>query len=493
MEQGFTSLLALVQGIEDANVAGCEVIAVTSALHDIMGTEHAIPTDATILGPCRTARHESLATDCRNVDIDLARSSESATVQHLLAEILSSPRDPVVGLRGHHRWVETFEPIRLPPLPPAKSPYREGGVYLIAGGYGGLGLALGKHLARVARAKVILVGRSGFPRPEGPVSASTRESMEKMRAIEEAGGEVLALTGDVGDAEQMRDILGTATERFGVVHGVFQLAGVAPYGLIPWKTAEQANEILHPKVTGSLVLHSALQEMPLDFFVMFSSINSVTGGGPGQVDDCAANAFLDAFASTQPNPNGRLVSIGWDQWQWDAWQEGLWSLPEKVRREVIERRRRYGISPEDGCEALDRVLWSRRPHVIVSPRSLPVIVEECREFSVSRILDRALSSRQPKISRPDLSSGYVAPATPTERKIAAVWEELLNIEQVGVDDDFFELGGNSLTGVQLIARLRENYPCTPIPVVACLEVFTVRSIARKLDEDGGCYPTHSSV
>jgi len=54
------------------------------------------------------------------------------------------------------------------------------------------------------------------------------------------------------------------------------------------------------------------------------------------------------------------------------------------------------------------------------------------------------------------SHGHIPPDTDTERWLATTWQELLDVEQVGAEDSFFELGGNSLHGTQLIARIRDH-------------------------------------
>jgi len=273
-------------------------------------------------------------------------------------------------------------------------------------------------------------------------------------------------------------------DRFGTIHGVFHLAGVAPYGLMPFKTMAAAIEVMSPKIDGTRILQNALREIPLDFFVLFSSLSSLTGGGPGQVDYCAANAFLDAFAAANPDRNGRLTAISWGAWERDAWQESLWGLPDVIRDALIERRRQYGITMPGGFEALDRILRSRLRHVIVSPRPLNDLLEENRRLSVPSLLDQAAACRQsqPVAPRPELNSVYTEPSTADERRIAALWCELLNIERVGVDDDFFELGGNSLIAVQLIARLRVEAQAGPIAADAFFEVPTVRTMARHLSD-----------
>src|SRR5204863_2783990 len=94
-------------------------------------------------------------------------------------------------------------------------------------------------------------------------------------------------------------------------------------GLISIKTPEQAARVFAPKILGTRALSQALRDIPLDFLALFSSVASVTGGGAGQVDYCAANAFLDAYALRHSHQHGLTISIGWGEWQWNAWEYAM--------------------------------------------------------------------------------------------------------------------------------------------------------------------------
>jgi acyl carrier protein len=61
----------------------------------------------------------------------------------------------------------------------------------------------------------------------------------------------------------------------------------------------------------------------------------------------------------------------------------------------------------------------------------------------------------PDVSRLDLQSVFVAPRSSLEEKIAAIWAEVLKVERIGIADNFFDLGGHSLLGVQVVARLQQ--------------------------------------
>jgi hypothetical protein len=118
----------------------------------------------------------------------------------------------------------------------------------------------------------------------------------------------------VADFAQMQQTIATAKEHFGEINGIIHAAGVPSGGLIQQKSREMASKILVAKVKGTLILDDLCQDMPLDFFVVTSSLNSVI---PvlGQVDYCAANAFLDTFAQYKSSQGTFTVAVNWDAWQ----------------------------------------------------------------------------------------------------------------------------------------------------------------------------------
>ncbi|MET8419251.1 condensation domain-containing protein [Streptomyces sp. NPDC005134] len=79
----------------------------------------------------------------------------------------------------------------------------------------------------------------------------------------------------------------------------------------------------------------------------------------------------------------------------------------------------------------------------------------------------------------DKDGGYIAPRTPLEVEVARIWEELLGVERVGSSDNFFDLGGQSLTAVRLAARLRDDFGID-IAVRDLYADFTVAEVAWKV-------------
>jgi amino acid adenylation domain-containing protein len=89
----------------------------------------------------------------------------------------------------------------------------------------------------------------------------------------------------------------------------------------------------------------------------------------------------------------------------------------------------------------------------------------------------------PTVDQVSLKLGivYVAPRTPTEQKLAAIWQEILQVEQIGVNDNFFTLGGHSLLGMQLVARINESLQ-VELPLKYLFQFPTIASIAAQIDQ-----------
>jgi amino acid adenylation domain-containing protein len=85
-----------------------------------------------------------------------------------------------------------------------------------------------------------------------------------------------------------------------------------------------------------------------------------------------------------------------------------------------------------------------------------------------------------KLTRPESEAGFVAPRTPTEERVAEVWANVLGIERVGVQDNFFDLGGHSLLGTQIISRLTQAFQ-VDLPLRRLFETPTVAGLAESID------------
>jgi hypothetical protein len=291
----------------------------------------------------------------------------------------------------------------------------------------------------------------------------------------------------VADEEQMATVVQEAVTRFGTIHGIVHAAGMPGIGLIQLKTPEMAVQVLGPKVQGTLALERVLasQEITPDFLVLFSSITSATGGGPGQVDYCAANAFLDAYARSRVGRDCLTVAVNWGEWKWNAWEEGLDGFDEETQNFFRQNRERFGIAFDEGYKALKHILSCNLPQVVVSTQDFCAIVKGSRQLTTANILQRGSRGARDTTTlypRPELMTPYVAPQTETEQRIVEVWQSILGLETVGIHDNFLELGGNSLLGIQLLSRLRQFFQVN-LPLRVLFEAPTVGEMALAIEDE----------
>ena len=111
------------------------------------------------------------------------------------------------------------------------------------------------------------------------------------------------------------------------------------------------------------------------------------------------------------------------------------------------------------------------------------------------VIPRTLEGRVNHAALPHpgaMRDGWVAPATPTERALAALWSEVLRVERVSASDDFFALGGDSLLAMQVLARVRRDLDCA-LGMRALLEAGTLAAVAAAIDAERAAGPAHPAA
>ncbi len=211
-----------------------------------------------------------------------------AEADALADELAGDGRDPEVAHTSRGRRTPRAEPA--PAAEPV--PVRDGGVYVVTGGAGGLGRAVADLLlSRAGSARVVLLGRGERP------------------AVELDDERLVYRSADVSDLDAIAAQLTSVRAEFGPVNGVVHAAGVLRDGFALTKSDEDFAAVLAPKVAGLRALDTATADDPLDFFVAFSSIAAHIGNA-GQTDYAYANAYLEAYAER----HGRITAIAWPMW-----------------------------------------------------------------------------------------------------------------------------------------------------------------------------------
>ncbi|MEC7803537.1 MAG: SDR family NAD(P)-dependent oxidoreductase [Pseudomonadota bacterium] len=478
---GFYSLVYLSQALDKISVTKpIKISVVTSQAQEVLTGDTLIPAKAMVHGPCVVIPQELTNVACQSVDVAAAEVGNWNTqkLDALLADVATESSGNVVAYRGNHRWTRTYSPLPLAPTNAKPTLLRQRGIYLITGGLGGVGLLLAEYLARTVQAKLVLTGRSEVP-PRSQWSEwlaspdydeRITEKLKAISALEEMGAEVFVASADVADPQAMRRVIHDTQLRFGKINGFIHAAGIVngpTDGAILDLDKENCAQIFCPKVEGLLNLASLAQEADLDFCFLTSSLSSVLGG-LGFSAYAAANVFMNAFAYTQ----NQTQSVPWLSVNWDAWlTEQDSDIPLRVA----------GMSSQEGLETFDRILsLGQAGQTVVSISPLEARIDQWVKMDRSR--DRPLKQESQIFSQTHGDQEQLttenAAGNQATQIITEVWKELLGLKTVGIHDDFFELGGDSLLGMEIVARIkRAGIPLTPKHIIEHPTIAQLATVA----------------
>jgi acyl transferase domain-containing protein/acyl carrier protein/NRPS condensation-like uncharacterized protein len=499
---GIYSLLNIAQAIGRQGITGkVRLIVVTDHLQEVTGEEQLCPEKATLLGAVKVISLEYTNISCRSIDILTQQPpcqenpNRDTLTDLLLEEVMSGAREVATAIRGNYRWAQAFKPVRLDKPEEISRRLRKKGVYLVTGGLGGIGFTLAEYLAQTVKAHLVLTTRSGFPPgdqwdqwleahshdEDDDVSTKIR----RVRELEESGAQIMIAKADVTDFQQMQAVIAEAAERFGPINGVIHAAGVIDYaGVIQKRTRRDTYESMAARVMGTWVLDHLFKERNPDFLVLFSSIGNVLYKDRfGQVGFIAANEFLEAYAYFK-NRTGTTftLTIDWCDWLERGMVVKFFHHKHKGNKEKIEAEMQalapYAVSLSEGVDLFTRILDASYPRVLVSPLDLEAVIRQMNPpGQKEKDPEAPVKPAETFYPRPELDTQYAAPTDEVEQTLATIFQDCLGIREVGIHDDFFELGGNSLTAIAVISVIHKEL-AREVPLVELFNRSTIESLAQ---------------
>ncbi len=349
--------------------------------------------------------------------------------------------------------------------------------YLVTGGLGGIGLRIAQWLADRGATHLVLVGRS-------QPSTAAHEALKTLRS---RGVAIDVHSVDIADKAAVSTLLQQLKESTSPLRGIVHAAGVIDDGVLAQQSWERFQNVLAPKAYGAWYLHDLTHDVPLDFFIMCSSVSSVFGA-PGQGAYAAANAFLDALAARRVANGQAGLSVNW----------GAWADVGMAARVEAQGKRRVlsaiqPMSPDDCVACLDIGLQqSAESQMIVVDANwpewtgyTPAILKDVIEPNLHIVSTPAnshqaiptdtLQTLSPSITlnvRPDIVR-QLADAAPTSRRgmlIVFIHQEARRVLGLGdthpIDErqSLLKMGLDSLMAVelrnQLAEALRQPLPAT---------------------------------
>ncbi|WP_168403980.1 beta-ketoacyl synthase N-terminal-like domain-containing protein [Erwinia amylovora] len=362
------------------------------------------------------------------------------------ALILNAP-PAVLALRHGISWNLKHRP--LPPSPRSADTCHR--VCLITGGLGAVGFATAHYLARRSHADLILVRRPH------EVAASTEERyQQRLATLRESGVRVEVIMADVGDRDSLYLQLALLDEQGLVPNCFVHAAGPSGGSTVQWlhkTTRAQWQVLMAAKWDGARHLHQWFATRPLLFGCFVSSL-AVLAGGLGLAPYAAANEASATWRSLA-SEGYPYFSIDWDGWEgWDHAQSFKYG-----------KHRAPPLTLEDVDKALDGIFAACLDHT---------------RFAVSTVLlDKrlALSGDESRAIAPD---AHCISRQPVEVQMQSLWKEVLH-RAVGSQDNFFDLGGDSLVGAGLIRIINARFG-VKLSMVDLFESANVAALSRQVEQ-----------
>ncbi|PKL39679.1 MAG: hypothetical protein CVV44_05510 [Spirochaetae bacterium HGW-Spirochaetae-1] len=487
LEHGFYSILYMLQAFNRQGLTGrSQLLVALNGSQKVYNENTPYPEKACVLGPCMVITREfpQIKTSMVDFDYPVKRSKiflnpkthanrllKKRCVKRLENELLFPAENEVIAYRKGRRFIKQYERVALPSSSPAV--LREKRVYLIAGGLGKKGKAIARYLAEHIHAHLVIVDKKKLPNKEAwnnfltgdGKDQSIVDNINTLRELESYGQEVLFYSADVADAGQMQNLLDAIKMRLGAVHGVIHAASINTTGPIFTQNSNKLEHSLSARITGTLVLDQLFRESPLDIFVLFSTNDTVTAIS-GKVAAVGAGAFMNAYTENcSVNKKRKTICLDWGEWRYFETQltpSGTMMTDNKKFQDYI---RRQGIEPHEGQLVFEKALGKQSGVLVVSPVSLPDYISE-------------IEQRYSGIDRDEL----VEPRDDIERTLVEYWKEIIGIRHLGIRQNFFDVGGHSLTAVRLFAKIKQKYS-VQFPLAVLFKAPTIEACAKLIRDE----------
>jgi phthiocerol/phenolphthiocerol synthesis type-I polyketide synthase C len=356
---------------------------------------------------------------------------------------------------------------------------RHDATYLITGGHGGLGPSVARWLVEKGARHLVLLSRSGD-------SASAKETISELAA---RGATVTSVQADVSNENDVARVLAEIRDTMPPLRGVIHAAGVLDDRLLLNLDAESFERALAPKVLGAWNLHQLTSDLPLDFFILFSSVASVLGS-PGQANYAAANAFLDGLAHDRLARGLPCLSINWGPWA----EAGM---AARSNAHGTASRVLRPLSPQLALDTLDRLFEKDGPAQSVAiSMDWPLLARSLNgNLPPALIADLLREKAKPGSAKPGRGSGprlsrqelLAAPAAKrhailldyVQKSLAAVMS--LEAAELDPEESLSNLGLDSLMALELQHSLEESFGAK-LPIELLMGMPTLSEfVARLLD------------
>ncbi|NEP14133.1 MAG: SDR family NAD(P)-dependent oxidoreductase, partial [Symploca sp. SIO2C1] len=363
--------------------------------------------------------------------------------------------------------------VEMPPVKGEQQSLQPEASYLITGGLGALGLEVAQWMVAQGAKNIVLTGRS-----------TPKETAQKViTELEAAGASISVLLGDISHQEDVENIFEEIATSLSPLKGVIHAAGVLDDGVLQKMSWQQFTKVMAPKVQGTWYLHQFTKDLPLDWFVCFSSIASMLGS-PGQGNYAAANAFMDSVAHYRRGIGLPGLSINWGAWA----AAGMAASLGKGHQHRLDAIGITAIETQQGMQALGSLLSESSSQVGVFPVNWSRFVQQFPGGQKIPFLEGLISSVTEAKNEQLLEQLKAAPPEEGEKilidylkkKISALLG--MTSSQIDIKQPLTSMGLDSLMAVEL-RNLVQREMEFDLPMERMIEGINIVQIAGLLIEE----------
>lgn len=268
----------------------------------------------------------------------------------ILREQNNSQEEKEIAIRGTERRIKKILPLPTMIEEPKEQALRADGVYLITGGLNEVGLELAKKMSKRFCGTLILVDQGELTEP----------AKTQIREIEQTGCRVEYCQSDIHILSDIQLVVQQVRKRHKRLTGVIHAGRNGGEQAVHSNQLKNFHQKASPWTLGTWNLDKATEDEELDFFIVFSSIISITGSC-GQAEYAAAYGFLDHFIHYRRQQGGKGRSIGIN---WAPWNKGNPAI-ENLAKKRLELLGMKPIESAQGIKAIERILTGTLDQVIV--------------------------------------------------------------------------------------------------------------------------------
>ena len=370
--------------------------------------------------------------------------------------------------------------------------FRPDSTYLITGGLGGLGLKVARWMMERGAGYLVLMGRS----------APGAKTLETIRAMQEGGGRVTIAQGDVARPEDVARVFAEVEASGLPMRGIVHAAGIIDDGVLEQMNWQRFERVLAPKMEGAWHLHQCSRGLPLDFFILFSSMASLFGN-PGQGNYAAANAFMDALAHFRHAEGRRALSINWGPWS----EIGMAAAAEADGRDRWTAQGVGSIPPDMGLQVLDTLIGSENIQVAVLPVNWQKFLEQLpgdrKQPFFLEIAKKELTDDSEVTESLITADNFLQqleeadPDNQSEMLLDHIRDQVTKVlradtaMEIRTDQGLSDLGMDSLMAVELSNRLSSSLRSS-LPSTLAFDYPTIEAISEYLKTCVSCLKTEQN-